>query len=607
MKKHLLHPLLVFYLLCLALGLAAQEDEPAVEIKATRSGNTYTISIDPEDLPELPSDKRTSNDPYYSYYWEFGDFSFHHTTSPEVTHVYPSRLIGEEVEIKLFLKAHYALSPKIVRQALTSRLKVEAGADDLPFEDVPAGSVWMASSDYAPALDSPGEEEDGKTTHQVQEREDFVMIVSLKPLPNRTMQGATLELRMPRYSNFFSFKGMDYDEALISPQDELEPGRRLPARLSFTLNDFGDINGTNLFIYLTPDSGGKSAALGKTIEVNANLEGEGGDLGEARLDLEVVESRDPNRLLVADTYLENWKGFFTNGLTYRVDFQNYGSGPVENGISVRVALPKGSDPESLELLGYHSAACSSIRPGLPPCDTIIDRSGENREVIINLDNAGLTSRDADERESKGFITYRVKPRKGIGKCDWKSQAWVQFTSARREAKTNRVSTSFKSSFSLGLKTMYNYFPDGSGIDYYSAGLVLGNDKHCGWDPRLSVMFGVESLDSLFQQIDNYYIDIALAPFRIDLIRAANGKWNFLGVGLGAQFSMAFRSQPRDGEQDRSQIWTGFGDLTLFSLRKGPRAGLQYHVPFAVQNFPNDPSVPVDFEKTHWQFYFTWAF
>ncbi len=599
---------LILAVMCLGLsapGTLSAQDETNVEISAVRSGDTYEISIDPDDLPELQGDG-SGNEPYYSYYWEFGDYRFAHSVSPSVEHQYSSAFVNREVEVRLYFKAHYALSPKIVREPLHHTFTVQGGADQVPFENVPEGLIWMSSSDFSPTNEIPGDGENGGTTHQIQEREDFVMIISVKNPPNRNLAGSTLDLHIPKYHDFFIYKGHNLDNGLASLQTELEPERRLPSRLSFGLNDFGNTAGTNIFLYLTPRSSGKKPPFGKTIEIEMELSNGGETWDETIMNVEVVESRDPNRLLVSTTYVQDWKEFFNKGLTYRVDFQNYGTGTVENGIMVFIDLPEGADPSTFQLLGHHSAACSSINPALSPCDTIIDRSGKD-QVIVNLDDAGLLSQDADEKGSKGFITYNIKPKRSIGKCPWKSRAAVQFTSARRLARTNRISTDFKSSFSLGVKTMYNWYPGEAKANYYSLGLVLGSDLHCRSDSRLSVMFGVEKLDSLFQDIGNYYVDIAFTPIRIDPIRFQNGNWNLLGIGVGAQFSMAFREQVNENDIKRANSWTGYGDITLVSRRKGPRIGFQYHVPIAVRNFPEDASGSVDFKNTHWQFYFTWAF
>lgn len=176
---------------------------------------------------------------------------------------------------------------------------------------------------------------------------------------------------------------------------------------------------------------------------------------EYNLELQIVASHDPNRMMLKNSRLNYRYTGEGKALEYTVRFQNTGKG-ASSQISVGVAVPPMMDPKSVQILNYYPLCplCAQATPGQSCLDTVIHKDSIYF-VFKNIFLPGLKQQDmTDPDSSVGFVRYRLHFNKKLKKLPFDSRAAIVFDN-HNTVYTNLSQGDFKPGNSLGLILGYN--------------------------------------------------------------------------------------------------------------------------------------------------------
>jgi PKD domain len=349
-------------------------------------------------------------------------------------------------------------------------------------------------------------------------------------------------------------------------------------------------------------------------------DGNDAQIEEYEMELQIVASHDPNRMLLKNRRL-NYRFIGTNKeLTYRVIFQNSGKGPAHN-ISVGISVPSMLDPQSVEMLDYQPKCplCDSSSTGRA-CLEKIYKKDSIHFVFKNIYLPGILQdgmRDPDS--TKGFLKYRVHFNSRLKKLPFDSRAAIVFD-GQEPVYSNPSRGDFKPGKSWGLMAGYgmhrgdlgsndasdNNFSIGASLSpyapyrkYLQAEVFLSYQNY----PDRFVNQG-QSIDTIingtaysgFGTINQKNKTISLDIVPVQLRYNLN---DFLGLGVGTQvtadaFSRISPTQvfylfdstgmnpiriqkKQNGYNQWFKKWDFalFGDVQLGQVRAGPALGIRY--------------------------------
>ena len=184
-----------------------------------------------------------------------------------------------------------------------------------------------------------------------------------------------------------------------------------------------------------------------------------------QMDMVVVASHDPNRFLFRSRRINYRFMSKKKELSYRVQFQNTGTGPTRK-ISIGIGIPPQLDPASFTIKAISPAApfCPLVHPGA----SCIDTSYRNDSVFVVFNNiylpglqqTGVVSEDSTE----GFVDYSIRLRKKPKKIPFSTQAVIVFD-RHQSVVTNKATARFIKGISPGFMAGYSVLPGNGG---YSA-------------------------------------------------------------------------------------------------------------------------------------------
>ncbi|HXD79648.1 MAG TPA: PKD domain-containing protein [Puia sp.] len=190
------------------------------------------------------------------------------------------------------------------------------------------------------------------------------------------------------------------------------------------------------------------------------------------LDLQVVSSHDPNRLQLLNRRI-NYR-FMPNRkeLTYRINFQNTGTGPTRH-IGIAVGIPPELDSRTVRIRRWSPVCpwCDTADSGQSCVDSF--RRGDSlyfefRNIYLpGLQQGIVTDKDSTE----GFLEFSIRFRRKPKKIPFSTRATIIFD-ANQPVITNRTTARFIKGISPGIMAGYNYVP--SNRNYSATGpLQLG--------------------------------------------------------------------------------------------------------------------------------------
>jgi hypothetical protein len=181
------------------------------------------------------------------------------------------------------------------------------------------------------------------------------------------------------------------------------------------------------------------------------------------LDMQVVSSHDPNRMMLRSRRV-NYRFFKEKKeLLYRVEFQNTGRGPARH-ISIGLSIPRQLDLESVRL--------NAMRPMCKWCDSVyarascIDTMRRGDSIYFVFDNIylpGIQQEGVSDKDSTtGFVEYAVKFKRKPKKIPFSTQAAIAFD-RQAPVLTNRATARFIKGLSPGIMVGYSVLPGNGGF------------------------------------------------------------------------------------------------------------------------------------------------
>lgn len=517
-------------------------------------------------------------EPFYSYYWEFGDGHFSFEERPK--HIYRDTGL---FQAQLFATNNYddgkppPLKPKPVK-------------------------VGSKNSGYAfdqnPRFFKQGGSLEMKVNRMPRPDEDMVLIMGYRnESGSGNMKGSMILFyneKQFRKNNFNISEERTYNnerrstlsEAMASsPSGEIAPisftggpsdvnsiasfGERfdqlIGAKLKlFRQNQvwrFEDLNaGEEKYFFLTlhttpemiKDTNAVVELTGMFIPDDRNAQ-----LEEFTMRLQIVSSHDPNRMMLRNRRLNYRFTGKKKEMEYTVRFQNTGRGPSRE-ITVAIGVPHMLDPRSLLIIDQYPPClnCKTVPgPRMSCIDTLI-RKDSIFFVFRNIYLPGLRQEGNRSPDSTmGFVRYRMHFNKELKKLPFESNAAIVFDN-NKPVYTNSPKGYFKAGKSYGLVAGYmnfigknrndeNYFSIGASLSPYAPYKKFFQEEiYIGYKqfPEKQTGARTENKDTvingntlrifqreLFARYNIIKLDIVPLQLRYNLNR-------WLGGGVGTQFS-----------------------------------------------------------------------
>lgn len=342
-------------------------------------------------------------------------------------------------------------------------------------------------------------------------------------------------------------------------------------------------------------------------------------LEEFELELQIVASHDPNRILLRNRRL-NYRFTGTNKeMTYSVRFQNTGKGAASN-ISIGIAIPRMLNAASLQLLDHY--------PGCVPCD-IAEEGQSCLDTLITPDSIHFIFKNiylpglrqegfSDPDSTMGFIKYLLQFERKIKKLPFESNAVIVFDK-NEPVRTNTAKGYFIPGNSAGIIIGYNKWFSGSAerrtaIDYWMAGISYSSyapfKKYLQWEIFISSNSQPEQLirrgtgrdttingQLYFQQNIDVYEKQMTTKLHIVPLQLRYNIFDWCGAGIGSMVSTDAVSKttsrreilltgmnpppfviaqklPRKTDYFTNWDVALFGDVQLGKVRAGPAFGLR---------------------------------
>ncbi len=487
--------LLVWRLVTLPLFLFSQQAKfhKNLTIEATPDGSGFKFRlVNPPILSKV-----TKNQPYLSYFWDFGDGSFKRGNFAEPTHTYAK---AGSYQARALIFTGNTLD-MITDQPPPITVNPRSGSRS---ESVgQTANLAITGSHYRDEL-CPNE--------------DMMMAIGMKGQGsgklyvffNEKQHKGVKPLQFKGYSNYFGEK-------------EGADNQTLPdiATAKALFNDVKvfDVSKTD------PSVSTMFLTFKQTAEINNKITNKkvwthalwvvDGKVEKANLTLNVVPSHDPNDIRVDPDYL-SFRGITKQAFTYKVRFENTATGTA-NSVGVKIYKPKQADTSRIEW-GELSPKCEECPKDIPldqikyRCFRRVNTAEYSQILFVNAQLAGKTKGMVDKDLNDGFVTYKLYPiKKGMKKKTLESRAVVTFDG--EEMKTNTAKVNFARGMWWGLKAGMNYDPLSKSSNYF-VGATLSPYREVKPYLQFEVMMDVSNLlrkelyvgDSTRIQINNQICD-----------------------------------------------------------------------------------------------------
>jgi hypothetical protein len=455
--------LLVWSLMTLSSVLSAQQKIPfhqGLKIEAIPEGNGFKFRLmNPPKLTQM-----AKNQPYLSYFWDFGDGYYKRGTLQEFTHTYAK---AGSYQVRALIFTGNTLDLVEQPQPITVYPRTSNRIEPLP----QSSSVVLVGSHYRDEL---------------RPSEDMILTIGTK---NASSSGGKLYV----FFNEKRHKGVKPLEfkthSAYFGEKEGADNQNLPeivtAKGLFNDVKVFDVSKTdpsvsNLFLTFRQVSDMTNKIVNKKVWIHA-VWIVNGKAEKADLTLTVVPSHDPNDLQVDPDYL-SFRRIKKQDFTYRVRFENTEKGIVKS-VGVKVLKPKQVDTSRIEWLDF-APKCVECPPNTRfaeiayPCYRRSNTADYVEMYFHNAQLAGKVKGLRDKDLMEGFVRYKLYPiQRGMKKLSLESKAVVTFDG--QEKATNRANVNFTSGFWFGPKIGINYDRNTKSSSYF-LGAVLSPYKAEGW-------------------------------------------------------------------------------------------------------------------------------
>jgi hypothetical protein len=571
--------------LLLAFGLGLQAQAPQLPVRFTTKSESGAVRFTAE-CPPLPPPIPGAPEPFYTYYWEFGDGDFSFEKNP--AHQYATA--GTYTAL-LDATAHYDDNKK--PPGSSRSIMADVGASG-------AGSIADVFSEKRQTIAL-------KTNRKPRPEEELICIVSYRNTSSYVTDGRLHlffnEKKFPGAHFMFkegrthfnevpeaAYSALDipqvFDWSMLgagmagtgdavgplvfappSPRTELMLSRAREAyreEQSWRFTQLRPGETRNLFITL-----GSTAAMLKDTSAFIHLQGilapfdPAIDAGEFTLEIEIVSSHDPNAIAVSESRV-NYRRLGSEKLDYKVEFQNNGEGPAKK-VELTITVPEGLNTTRMRPLSWYPECPICPKNMLENAPGCLDTATLANTLVFTFRNIYLPgSRQegvSDYDSTKGFVRYRLEPFKNMPKRAFRSQAKIVFDK-NKPIYTNFSKTRFKMGKSPGLKAGYVINPDSSEANYAFLGFSLSPYKSWRIYPQVELLTGLKSrtdlpetttVDSMgfpAMPMSDFFEDTVttttssgnrgFVSFEVPVLLRKNFT-NFFGIGLGASAQLFFEN------------------------------------------------------------------
>ncbi len=508
---------LYFLYLFLLSGTHAVAQIPEADFTAVETNGEMRFNA---IVPPLPPPIPGGRQPFYTYFWEFGD---HHCSlnsrEPDITHTYAEA--GEYYAV-LTTTLHYDDGKSIKKKK--KKVVVKSGGGVIASLHDAFDTRRQAIAMKAVRPPRPGEEftvtlsyrNVGKGITNGQLYLFFNEKALKKPIfrfqEGRTHFGETsgeaLSLAppptdpdalpwpmvslMPHTGNHTLIaaegEGIILDNMLREARQDfvdenrwdftaLRPGAQ--RNLFFTLNALPEmVKDTNMTISIDAIFAPSDPALA---------------VEKYTLEVEIVGSHDPNLIAVSKNRA-NYRTAGSADLKYKVRFQNNGEGPAKK-IELKVSVPEGLKIDQMKPVKWYPEC--PICPDNGPKTRCLDTTLSKKELIFTFYDIylpGSHQKDVQSYDStKGFVQYKIALDKRMPKRPFSSRASIIFDK-NPPVVTNFTRTRFKPGLSPGLKAGYNHttgtLESGAPSQYFFIGASLSPYKPWRVYPQIELLSGI---------------------------------------------------------------------------------------------------------------------
>lgn len=174
------------------------------------------------------------------------------------------------------------------------------------------------------------------------------------------------------------------------------------------------------------------------------------------LELQIVASHDPNKMILKNSRMNYRFTGKNRKLTYKVKFQNTGKGPAKK-IDVGVVIPPNLNMASIEILDSKPKviSCDSAYTNQSCMDTI--RTADSVHFVFkNIYLPGLQQKGVNDADSTmGYIEYKIGFLEKPKKLPFRSGAAIVFDK-NEPIYTNRAAGRYKTGISPGIIAGYGF-------------------------------------------------------------------------------------------------------------------------------------------------------
>lgn len=340
---------------------------------------------------------------------------------------------------------------------------------------------------------------------------------------------------------------------------------------------------------------------------------------EYTLELQIVASHDPNRMLLRNRRLSYRFTGKKREMNYTVRFQNTGKGPSRQ-VTVAVAVPALLDARSIELLDFYPKAgfCKDITRARQSCIDTVIRKDSVFFIFNNIYLPGLRQQGMSDPDSTvGYVKYRMHFSNDLKKLPFQSNASIVFDN-NKPIYTNSPKGYFKPGKSYAVIAGYNkffgenrkdenYFAIGASLSPYAPyRKYLQEEIYAGYMrlPEELVAIRTENKDTVVDgnTLHIFEREVYARPtiIKLDLVplqlRYNITNWIGAGVGAIASFNAYTRTTNREvihlvqqpnptpiilGRTSATTKWFTNADAALFAdvqagrVRVGPVVGIRY--------------------------------
>ena len=591
------------------------------EIKYSKKYGEVTFEV--INLPPLNATPGAMSTPFYEFFWEFGDGHFGRATKKgkgksRIKHSYLNK---GEYEVKLHISINYAdgTIPPLEETVLVREVR---GKYTPPTYD-------HFVTDQLALLKN----------HNPSPEEELVIGIGYKNLlPDEGISSGYLVLfynEKSKEENLFNLNGhrAHYGEqesaVLEKPEFNVITGPTKPLYTfiyeakqmyrsvqAFSFSDLSPEEERHLFLAFSPTSFSETTDSVVT-KMTAFYFPAGDDMTYKQDEIRVVieKSHDPNRLRVSRKFLSSKNlDKKTKKLTYRVDFQNLGSGAASK-VEVLLKVPPELDFSTFELgkkrIPNVDDCSNKLRSGC--LNTLLfPKKGEVRMIFTGISLPGLKQEVEGNKKkfSKGYVkaSFNTKKEAKLREEVIKAQAVIYMD--EKPLETNSIRTRFYPAFSIGLKTGYNYVLSETNDKKLSNNFFVGvsisphKPKSLLPYPQLELLYK-PPVDLNFGARDSTF---SIRSFDFNLM-ARNDLGRNFSIGAGAQWTLQKAVTEFSGvtNGDPVNFPSVFADVRFGNKYAGAGIGARYY-----HRFLNEKDIGIlgDLKNTgrdYIQVYLSWKF